>query len=437
VFAPLKFDRFLTALASPRGWIELAIIAACVLIAWLLDRRLERARKRWSSRADVDGAASPGFAYAFLPLCALVLLFIAQIFYRHFARPVFIEIAIPLLIALTVMRLLVYALRRLFPTQAWLSPWEVVIGSLVFGLLVLYYTGVLADIGSDLDAMEIPIGKTHVSVLAMGKGVMTVVITVVVTLWLSGLIEQRLMKSAPKEGNLPVVLARFVRALLLLAAILLSLQAVGIDLTVLSVFGGALGVGIGLGLQKLASNYIAGFTILMDRSIRIGDLVTVDNRYGMVAKVTARYVLVRSLDGVEAIIPNETLVTTTVLNHSYTDKDLRVGVPVQVSYDADVEQALALMEAAARSEARVLATPGPRAFVVRFAESGIDLELGVWINDPEAGHGDLRSNLNLKILAAFRAHGIGIPFPQREVRLVAAPTQIPATTLRPAPPGPV
>ncbi len=136
---------------------------------------------------------------------------------------------------------------------------------------------------------------------------------------------------------------------------LIALQAVGIDLTLLTVFGGALGVGIGLGLQKLASNYIAGFTILLDRSIRLGDMITVDNRFGVVAKLTARYVVVRSLDGIEAVVPNETLVTTTVLNHSYTSRDIRVAVPVQVSYDSDVERALALMEEAARAQPRVLA----------------------------------------------------------------------------------
>ncbi len=170
------------------------------------------------------------------------------------------------------------------------------------------------------------------------------------------------MTNAPLEGNLRVVLARFVRALLLVVAILLSLQAVGIDLTVLSVFGGALGVGIGLGLQKLASNYIAGFTILMDRSVRIGDLVTVDNRYGTVAKVTARYVVVRSLDGVEAIVPNETLVTTTVLNHSYTNKNARVAVNVQVSYDTDLDAALELMEGAGALRVAGARHPGAEGF---------------------------------------------------------------------------
>ena len=148
-------------------------------------------------------------------------------------------------------------------------------------------------------------------------------------------------------------------------------------------------------------------------------MITVDNRYGVVAKLTARYVVVRSLDGIEAIVPNETLVTTTVLNHSYTSRDVRVAVSVQVSYDSDVERALALLEEAARAEPRVQKAPnGPAAAVLRFAESGIDLELGVWINDPENGQGNLKSALNLAILRTFRDNGIRIPFPQRDVNIV-------------------
>jgi small-conductance mechanosensitive channel len=145
----------------------------------------------------------------------------------------------------------------------------------------------------------------------------------------------------------------------------------------------------------------------------------VDNRHGVVTKVTSRYVVVRSLDGIDAIVPNETMVTTTVLNHSYSSKDVRLGVPVQVSYDSDVDRALQLMTEAAQREPRVLQAPNPpAAFVVRFAESGIDLELGVWLGDPENGQLNLRSALNQSIWRSFKANGIRIPFPQREMRIL-------------------
>jgi small-conductance mechanosensitive channel len=259
-----------------------------------------------------------------------------------------------------------------------------------------------------------------VSVLELLKGAMVVILTIAATLWLSGLVEQRLQHAANLDSSVRAVVSKLLRAALLVVGVLISLRVIGFDLTLLTVFGGALGVGIGLGLQKLASNYIAGFTILLDRSIRLGDNITVDNRFGVVAKVTARYVVVRGADGVDAIVPNEALVTTTVLNHSYSSREIRLAVPVQVSYDSDVPLALKLMEAAARAEPRVLGAPNePMGYLVRFADNGIELELGVWINDPENGQLNIRSALNQSILRAFKANGIRIPFPQRELRVIA------------------
>jgi small-conductance mechanosensitive channel len=216
------------------------------------------------------------------------------------------------------------------------------------------------------------------------------------------------------------VLSRLAKTVLVVLAVLIALPLVGIDLTVLSVFGGALGVGIGFGLQKIAANYISGFIILLDRSITPGALVTIDNRHGEVTRITARYLVVKGLDGTEAIIPNETAVSSTVINHSYSDPRVRVDVPVQVSYDSDVELAMRLMREAAEAHPRVLKEPAPAVVLKQFGESGIDLEMYLWIADPEAGRANLRSDLNLAIFRAFKAHGIEIPFPQRDVRIVQA-----------------
>ena len=193
--------------------------------------------------------------------------------------------------------------------------------------------------------------------------------TLIVTLWVSGLVEQRLNRATHLDVNYRVVLAKFVRAVLLIVGVLIALQAIGFDLTLLSVFGGALGVGIGLGLQKLASNYIAGFTILIDRSIRPGDIVTVDNRLAIVSRLTSRYVVVRSMDGVEAIVPNETLVTTTVLNHTYSSRQSGSRSRSRSGTAATSLRALDLMDEAARREPRVLAAPAPPASIASFAEN--------------------------------------------------------------------
>jgi len=216
------------------------------------------------------------------------------------------------------------------------------------------------------------------------------------------------------------VVSRTARAVLILVAVLMSLSLVGIDLTVLSVFGGALGVGLGLGLQKIASNYISGFIILLDRSIRLGDIISADGHNGEVTRITTRYVVVRLSTGVEAIIPNDTLVTTTVLNQSYTDKRVRLALRVQVGYRTDVSEAFKVLLDLASKHPRVLKNPEPTAQVLQLADSGVDLELGFWIEDPERGSQNVRSDLSVALLAAFKARGIEIPYPQREVRLVGA-----------------
>jgi len=348
-------------------------------------------------------------------------------FRRYAGPPFFLAIAAPMLIALATIRMIVYGLRRLFRNQGWVPASERAIAFGIWALVVLYFLGLLPEIASALDEIDVPIGKSHVSVLSILTAMAVVIFTLIVTLWLSGLIEQRLGRASHLDVNLRVVLAKFVRAILLVVGVLFALQAVGFDLTLLSVFGGALGVGIGLGLQKLASNYIAGFTILLDRSIRLGDMVTVDGRFGSVSKVTSRYVVVRSLDGIEAIVPNETLVTTTVLNHSYSTRNVRMGVQVQIASDSDVEKALALMEAIARGTERVLEAPNaPAAFLASIGDNGLNLELGMWIADPENGQLSLRSEINRAILKAFAENGIRLSTPQRDIRVVSMPPPTPS-----------
>ena len=409
----IDFSRVEAALSKPAGWIDLAIALACFAIGFLADRRL---RVKAAAAHDVIRAGAGGVNRLIFPLVTLVLLVAASIAFQRYRTPFFISLALPLVIALAVVRLVVYALRGVFPGASWLATSERAVSFSVWGILVLYFLGVVHDVAADLDALVIPLGKTPISLLDIGKALLVVLLTLSITLWISGFVEGRLMRAEGLDSSLRALAAKAVRAVLLVVAVLIALNAVGLDLTLLSVFGGALGVGIGLGLQKLASNYIAGFTILIDRSIRLGDMITVDNRFGVVSKVTARYVVVKGLDGVEAIVPNETLVTTTVLNHSYSNKEIRMSLPVQVSYDSDVERALRLMEEAAAAELRVLKAPNPpMAFLAGFGDSGINLELGVWIDDPENGQLNLRSAINQSIWRAFGANGIKIPFPQRDV----------------------
>jgi small-conductance mechanosensitive channel len=418
VFSPVDFSRVESALATPKGWADLGLLVVCLGIAWLVDRRVGAARKAAGKRTRLRAVTRVVF-----PLTALVLVLLAVTAYRRFVGPsFFLAIAGPMLIAFAAIRMIVYGLRRLFKTQTWVTASERAIALAIWILVVLYFLGLFPEIVEALDDIVLPIGKTKISLLSIGTAIIVVVFTLIVALWISGLAEQRLDRATHLDVNLRVVLGKFVRAVLLVVGVLFALQAIGFDLTLLSVFGGALGVGIGLGLQKLASNYIAGFTILIDRSIRPGDMVTVENRIGRVSKLTSRYVVVRSLDGFEAIVPNETLVTTTVLNHTYSSRDFRLAVQVQVAYSCDVERALALMEEVARTQPRVLDSPEPIAFIASYGENRMFLELGAWIGDPENGLQNLRGAINREIFAAFSRHGICPPFPQREATAPDMPT---------------
>ena len=407
-------------LSETRGLVELAVVLACFAVAWLVDRRVARAG------GDTPNRTARQVAHVVFPLTALVLLLIARSAYVRSGSTMLFDVAIPLAVALAVIRILVYTLRRLFPDASWLAGSAKVISFSIWGILVLHYLGVGAEIVGYLDAISVPLGRGSVSLATIGRGLVVVVATIAATLWLSGFLERRLM-STGFEPNVRVVLSRFLRAMLVIVGVLVSLPALGIDLTLLSVFGGALGVGIGLGLQKLAANYIAGFTILLDRSIDLGDLVTVENRTGVVTSVTSRYVVVRGLDGISAIVPNETLVTTTVLNHSSSVRRVRVAIAVRIPYGTDVERAIALLEDAARAEPRVLRDPAyaPQAFVGLLSEFGIELELGLWIADPEQGQLGLRSSINRRILRTFDQAGIEISRPIKDIRLIGAGATVP------------
>jgi small-conductance mechanosensitive channel len=326
-----------------------------------------------------------------------------------------LSIALPLLLSLAVIRIVFLVLRLSFRSARWLVGFERVFAFVVWGVVALHILGWLPLVIGVLEEVSFPVGKQQLNLWMLVQGGATVVVSLLLALWLGGLVEGRLSTTEGLDSNLRLVLTRLAKSLLVLLAVLISLPLVGIDLTTLSVFGGALGVGLGFGLQKIASNYVSGFIILLDRSIRLGNVISVGGDRGEVTRITTRYTVLRSNTGVEAIVPNEQLVSSVVLNESLTDRRIRLAVPVQVAYGTDLEQAMALLVGCTRGQTRILADPAPQAFVVAFADSGINLELGFWIADPEAGSLALRSEINLAIWRAFRDTGIEIPYPRREV----------------------
>jgi small-conductance mechanosensitive channel len=396
------------------GILAVSLLAA-LLVRSLVMRHLREPEGAW--KLGIGGAARVLF-----PLAALLVLAVGSVALKRWggdgSHQALLHLAVALLVSLALVRIAVYVLRHVFGPKGWLSAWERSIAAVVWIGLALHLTGLLPGIVDILDDISVHLGRQRISLLMIFEAVLTIASSLVVSLWLGGEAERRIMKADKLDMNLRVVTAKFVRALLIFVGVMIALSAAGIDLTLLSVFGGALGVGLGFGLQKIASSYVSGFIILLDRSVRIGDLVTVDSRYGSITAITARYVVVKSMDGTEAIIPNEALITSTVLNHSYTNHEVRVGIPVQVSYDSPLEEAMRIMEDAAGGHERVLKEPAPRAYLKGFGDNGIDLELSLWINDPEEGQLNLRSEVNLAIWRGFRQAGIEIPYPQRDVRII-------------------
>ena len=340
-----------------------------------------------------------------------------------------LDLAVPLLLALMGVRLAIYALRYVFEPRESLKLWERTVAWLIWGAFALHITGLLPRIHAAMEALSFQSGSHRFSLWLLVQAAGVIVVAIIIALTLARLVERRVMGFEQMNLSLRMALSKATRTVFLILAVLVTLPAVGIDLTVLSVFGGALGVGIGFGLQKVASNYISGFIILLDRSVRIGDLITVDSKYGQVSQINTRYTLLRSLDGTESIVPNETLITQTVVNHSLSKPNVRVALPIQVSYDTDLEQAEALMLEAAHDQKRVVFDDSdnlPKVFLKEFADNGIVLELAVWIRDPSEGQNNLRSDINWAIWRRFKLAGIEIPFPQRVVHLATPAANVTA-----------
>jgi small-conductance mechanosensitive channel len=400
---------------------QVGVLAMSLAVAWwvarLVHRQLMNIPTTQPSATLKIGVG--GLNRVIFPLSALVCVLLGRFALHRFQPEVnLLNLAVPLLFSLMLVRVALYVLRRAFKADGSLRYWERAIAWTIWIGLALHITGLLPEAVEVLDNFGFHIGKQRISALTVLQGALSVAITVVIALWAGRTIEARLLDARGLDLNLRIVLSKLMKTLLVVIAVLVALPLVGIDVTVLSVFGGAVGVGLGLGLQKIAANYVSGFVILLDRSISPGALVTIEGRYGEVTKLTARYVVVKGMDGTETIIPNETVITSVVVNHSYSDRSVRVDVPIQVSYASDVDRALELMLEAAGGHARVLRNPAPAALLKGFADSGIGLELYVWVGDPETGTGNLRSDLYRAIWKGFNANDIAIPFPQREIRIL-------------------
>ncbi len=418
-----SLEEYLASLYTITFWIQFALLAIFALVAGFIKRY-------WSIKfmTDADELKGPrkyllnAVNKAVFPLSMMLMAMLARAVMHAFElTTIILSIAIPLLFSMGLIRLAVYTLRKGFTPSPAVKAMENLIVTIVWCAVALHIVGWLEPIREAMDSLAMNLGHTRVSVWSGFKLILSLGILLILALWLSKSIENRLKKSPYLDPGMRAGLAKVTHFILIILAGLLALNIVGINLTALHVFSGAVGVGLGFGLQKIASNFVSGFILIFDRSIKPGDVISIDNKMGWIEEMRARYVVMKNREGVDTLIPNESLITSQVINWSYDDYNVRVKLPVQVSYDDDPEHAMELMLQVARNNKRVLKDPAPACRLLAFGDNGIDLELRVWINDPHMGTGNLRSDINVGIWRIFKEHNITIPYPQRDLYLKSMP----------------
>jgi len=422
-------DEFLVHLQPALLISELVMLALAAVLALWTQKNIANYFKL---AADGEHASLRRFTHHSLqriifPLSMMFVVLIGRVLVeRIFLSAILLDVAVPLLFSLALIRLTVYLLRRAFRPGPLVKAWEHLISTSIWIIVALHLLGWLPEVVRAMDVVGVTVGDIRISLRTVVKLFVVVGALLALAAWISRMIENTLRHSRHLTAAAKVGIGKSSKFALYILAVLIALNSVGIDLTALAVFGGALGVGLGFGLQRIASNFISGFILIFDRSIRPGDVISINDKFGWVQELRARYVVVRDRDGVETLVPNENLITTEVINWSYSDHQVRLKLPVQISYEDDPEQAMEILVNAATSCTRALDDPKPVARLMEFGDNGIELELRVWIMDPNNGVGSVRSDINLVIWREFQKAGITIPYPQRDVRLVNGDNLTPA-----------
>ena len=415
------FNETLGQIHAQNVWIQLGVLAGCIVLAWAVCK--------WFGRDQPKGSIWFGdrvFDGLLFPLLALMLAEFARraALALGFQPALVLRIAVSVFVSLAVIRFFARVLRAVFPASAMARLVERTISWIAWIGAILWIVGLLPPVLAELDQITLAFGRTRVSLRTILDGLLSAGLVLVIALWISSTIEKRILREAVHDLSMRKVASNAVRAFLLLIGLLFALSAVGVDLTALSVLGGAVGVGLGFGLQKLAANYISGFVILLERSIRIGDNVKVDGFEGRITDIKTRYTLVRAGNGRESIVPNESLITSRVENLSLADLKFGISTNIIVGYESDVSQVQAILCSAAATQARVMTDPAPIAFLLNFVPDGLEFSLNFWVSDPEKGRDNLRSAINIAILEGLRSAGIVIANPQRVVRVESLPSGI-------------
>ncbi|MFU8783698.1 mechanosensitive ion channel family protein [Aliidiomarina sp.] len=404
---------------------EWAVLLVAILIGMITRRRLiQKLGDRGSQSKGLRQFAIRSIERLAWPMSMLLVVWLGQIALASLQTTPILDVAVALLFSFAAIRFIVYFLRKSIKGGPLLKASESFIAATIWIIVGMHLLGVLPQAMAALDSVGTNIGDFRLSVLSGLKLLVLILIALTISGWITHLIESRLAETKALNASTRVGLIKFIKFAVVTIAVVIVLSSVGFDLSTFAVFGGALGVGLGFGLQRIAANFISGFIVIMDRSIKPGDVVTIGTEFGWVKELKARYIVLRNRSGVDTLIPNENLITSNVINWSYSDREVRMTVNVDISYDNDPEQAIELMLPCAFASERVLQTPVPNAWLTDFGDNGITLELRFWISDPENGFESVRSAIRMAIWKTFKEHGITIPYPQRDLHLKSVSPEV-------------
>ena len=423
--------QFFEQLTTPEVMAEVIALILAVLLAQAIAHYIKRGLRPLAARSDLDiwsrrlVVAGMVIAPAFVALVLILGLRAAFAYFR--LRVELIDVAMDLVTALALVRIGVHALSVSLGPNSWIRSWELRLTFVIWAAIAFQVLGWFSGIERTLDGIDLLPGKSQFSLWSLLKGIVVIAGFLVVTSLIARTIERRVMKLEGLAISTRIGISKFSSFTLIALGVLLGINASGVDLTALTVLTGAIGIGLGFGLQTIASNFVSGFVLLMDKSIKPGDVIsftgttgTSTENFGWVQELRGRYIVVRDRDGVETLVPNQNLITNSVINWSYSDQRVRIRLPVMISFQDDPEVALQVLIDAAANHPRILKDPGPVSRLMSFENYGMRVEVRFWIRDPMNGVNNVRSDVNREIWRLFKKHNITIPVQQHDVRVVQA-----------------
>ena len=406
------FDKLIDDFNNSSAWLEFMVVIGGLCISYLLVRWLGTQWKERGHGASIWFGDRP-MSGAMFPLLALVLIYVAQLIVALYMPVFWLRLAVSLLTSLTLIRFVARVLSNSFPESTSMRLVERVFSWMAWAIAVLHSLGLLPLVLEELSAINLMVGKTQISLLGVMEALLSAGFMLVLVLWIASLFELHVVNRWVGDLSMRKVAMNITRVLLITIGLLLALSWVGVDLTALSVMGGALGVGLGFGMQKIASNYVSGFLVLVERALRIGDNVRVDGFEGRITDIKTRFTVIRANNGRESIVPNETLITQRVENLTQFDQKFGLSTTIVVGMDSDVGLVRDILLQAAQQQSRVLRQPAPSVQLLDFVEHGLQFNLSYYINDPENGQANIRSDVNMAVLEGLRAAGIQLPIPKQ------------------------